>query len=152
MIFTTKEEVETSAARVMAVLSDVDAAERAALRRGIRVERVDSTAVFGEGLRWKADFTMRGKKRRMDLHLARLDPEGQMAFAGQTDSLAGTLVFDVLPLSVRRSRLSVTLEVKPRTLSARLLLQSLRLTKSSLTARYKSRIRALAREIELRAR
>jgi hypothetical protein len=55
---------------------------------------------------------------------------------------------ELVPLSPTRTRLMVETVLSPKTLAARLLVQSLKLAKSSLTQRYKSRIAALSEEIE----
>jgi hypothetical protein len=47
---------------------------------------------------------------------------------------------DLLELGKRRTRLTVVTEIRPRTLAARLFLQSLKLARSRITRRYQARI------------
>ena len=55
-----------------------------------------------------------------------------------------------MALSRGRTRVAVELEVKPLNLSARLLVQSLKLAKGSLTRKYKLRIGEYAKGMEER--
>ena len=54
-------------------------------------------------------------------------------------------------LAPRRSRMSTLLEIKPRTLGGRLLLQSARLGRAKLDRRYDERIKSFLRDLESRA-
>jgi hypothetical protein len=62
--------------------------------------------------------------------------------------LAGEMCFELMALSRSRTRIVTTLEIKPKTLSARLLVQSLKLAKTSLTKKYKERVGDYAKEME----
>lgn len=57
-------------------------------------------------------------------------------------------VVDLVALSRTRTRLFVSMELRPTTLSARLLLQSLRLAKGRLTGRLKTRMAEFGQRIE----
>ena len=55
---------------------------------------------------------------------------------------------ELLALSRNRTRLSVTIDLTPKSLSARLLLQSLKLAKNNLTRKFKLRVSEFAEVIE----
>ncbi|MEO1026387.1 MAG: SRPBCC family protein, partial [Pseudomonadota bacterium] len=53
-------------------------------------------------------------------------------------------VVDLVALSKARTRMLVSLDLKPTTLSSRLMVQSLRLAKGSLNRRFKARVAQFA--------
>ena len=57
-------------------------------------------------------------------------------------------VMDLVALSQNRTRMLVSLELRPTTLSSRLLLHSLKLAKSNLDRKFKTRVNELAKRIE----
>jgi hypothetical protein len=71
-----------------------------------------------------------------------------MRFIAASQGLDGLFSLDLIALSQRRTRMAVALELAPRTLSARLFLQSLKLAKSNLTKRFKLRVADYAKSME----
>jgi hypothetical protein len=65
-----------------------------------------------------------------------------------TSGIDGAGQIELVALSRDRTRISVEFELKPTNLSARLLVQSLKLAKVSLTKRYKLRVAEYAKSIE----
>lgn len=152
MQFSSKEDIEAPIDEVFDMLSEFEAYERSAIRRGIEVRRIDPAAAPRSGMEWVADFKLRGKPRQMTLHLAKYDPPNVMRFEADSQGLEGVLVLDLLPLSQRRTRMSVILYLAPKTLSARLFVQSLKLAKANLTKRFKLKVADYAKTMEDRHR
>ena len=150
MQFSTKEDIEAPIDEVFAMLSDFEGYERSAIRRGIEVQRERDMHPPGRGMAWTARFSLRGKPRDLTLQLAQYDRPTAMRFEADSQGLDGTLTLDLLSLSKRRTRLAVVLEVKPKTLSARLLVQSFRLAKATLNKRFKLKVAAFAKSLEER--
>ncbi|MFC4668054.1 SRPBCC family protein [Seohaeicola nanhaiensis] len=150
MQFSTKEDIEAPIDEVFAMLSDFEGYERSAIRRGIEVQRERDMHPPGRGMAWTARFSLRGKPRDLTLQLAQYDRPTAMRFEADSQGLDGTLTLDLLSLSKRRTRLAVVLEVKPKTLSARLLVQSFRLAKATLNKRFKLKVAAFAKSLEQR--
>lgn len=145
MRFTTREDIELPIDDVFAAISDFQGFERAALRRGAEVARLEDGT---QG--WTIRFRHRGRQRELVSRIIRLDaPEG-LTTEGRVGGLDGTMDLELTALAPYRTRLRVDLNIKPRTLTARLLVQSLRLAKTSLNNRFKSRVRVFARNIESR--
>ena len=124
---------------VFGYLSDFDNWERAALRRGADVTRTDK---LKNPANWKGQAL------------------GVTGLGSATDFLtkalavkAGLKATDVtlVSLASKRTRLLAQVEAKPRTLAARLFIQSLKLAKSRVQKRYDTRLDQLARDIEIRA-
>lgn len=152
MEFQAKEDIEAPIADVFAVLSDVNAMERQALRRGIKVRRITPHDTAEAGLRWNAGFKYRGRDMTADVLLAEYATPDTMVFEGAAGGLETRLDIDLTALSPGRTRLAVTAILLPKTLSSRLLVQSLKLAKGRVTRKFSVRIAQFAKTVEERAR
>jgi hypothetical protein len=150
MKFSTREDIEVSIDKVFRAVSDFDGFERQALRRGADVSRRDTLGKPGVGSEWSIKFPFRGKPRKVLARITQFDsPNGYVA---ETDSggIDGLVTVELVSLSPRRTRMHFTLNLTPRTLSARLLVQSLKFAKSNLTKRFSTRVWQFAQDIEAR--
>lgn len=152
MKITSRQDIEAPVAFVYDALKDFDYWERAAMRRGADVTRTDKLASAGPGLAWAIRFPFRGKDRKLGLQLVTLDTGGQLGFAGTGGNFDGTAMVDLMELGAKRTRMTVVGEAKPRSLAARLVLQSLKLARGRVQGRMDKRIAAIAMEIEERFR
>jgi len=148
MQFSSKEDVEVPISDVFAMLSEFESYERSAIRRGIEVRRLDESAPKAVGLAWDARFVLRGKPRDIRLDLTGYEPPNFMKIEAESQGLDGRLTLELLALSPRRTRMSVVLKLTPKTLSARLLVQSLKLARSNLNKRYKLKVADYAKSVE----
>ena len=140
MKFSTREDVEAPIDRVFAAVSDFDAFERRMLRRGVDITRDETIPVDHEGARWKAKLNWRGRDFDFDAVLLSLKPGEGYTIKSLTNGIDCMGAVDLVALSKSRTRMFVSIDLKPTTLSARLFVQSLRLAKSNLTHRFKQRI------------
>ena len=147
MKFSTREDIEAPIDHVFAQVSDFDGFERSALRRGAQVRRIESGPVQ-VGSQWDTAFKFRGRDRKMQITLTLLEAPEMYQIAAQSDGITADTLVELVALSPRRTRLSVALELKPRSLTARVLLQSMKLAKGKLTKRFKARVLELAEDIE----
>ena len=152
MKFTTRQDIEAPVAFVFRALSDFEGWERAAMRRGAEVERTDRLTHIGVGVAWKALFSYRSRPRRLDLQLVTYDSPSHLGFAGQSQAVEGTARVDMMEMSTRRTRIHVVAEVTPRTLAARLFLQSLRLARARIDRKFEQRVAKMAADVEQRYR
>ncbi|MFC6582897.1 SRPBCC family protein [Sulfitobacter aestuariivivens] len=111
---------------------------------------MDDLRVPGVGMTWRAAFNFRGKKRELELEMVTLDRPNEMVLESMSPGLIGQMSFEMMALARNRTRLLVQLELKPLTLSARLLVQSFKLAKTSLTRKYKARVADYAKGMEER--
>ena len=148
MQFASKEDIEAPIAEVFAMLSEFEAYERSALRRGIEVQRVNEDAPQAAGMAWDAAFTMRGKHRKLHVVLAEYNPPNAMRFESDSQGLDAILTVDLLALSPRRTRMAITLTLSPKNLSARLFVQSLKLAKNNLNKRFRHKVADYAKAVE----
>jgi len=148
MKFSTKEDIDAPIDAVFDMLCEFDQFERAAMRRGAEVQRVDRLAEAGPGMQWEAAFDIRGKRRELQVEMDRFDRPTEMKLNTRSQGLTGDMSFDLVALSRSRTRIMVALELKPQNLSARLLVQSLKLAKNSLTKKFKKRVGDYAKDME----
>lgn len=148
MKFSTNEDIGAPIDAVFEMLCDFEAFERAAMRHGAEVQRVKDMATPGVGMTWNAAFQMRGKPRQMELELVSFDRPNEIVLESTMPGMLGNTSFELIALSKTRTRVKVVMEIKPLTLSARLLVQSLKLAKNSLTKKYKLRIAEFAKTLE----
>ena len=148
MKFSAREDIAAPIEQVFAALCEFEAFERQAMRRGADVQRVDTLPQPGVGMRWKVQFSMRGRLRVMDLTLTRFDQPNEMEFVAKSPGINALFVVELLALSRSRTRLSVSLDLTPLNLSTRLLVQSLKLAKATLTKRFKLRVADYCKTLE----
>jgi hypothetical protein len=147
MKFSTREDIEAPIEHVFVQISDFAAFERRAMRQGADVKRMQDGDV-AVGTSWEVAFSFRGRTRQVRPRLTRLEhPSGYWI---ETDSDGMTTALDVtlVPLSPSRTRILVAIELRARSLTSRLLLQSMKLAKGKLTKRFKARVLGFAEDVE----
>jgi len=148
MKLTTKTDVEAPLGFVYASLIDHVAWEREALHRGAEIERPADMPLSGVGAGWRVWMPLRGKVRKFLVRIDDLAPNERIVFGLQGQAVDGGSVLEVSALSPRRTRLRVVLEIKPRTLAARLFLNTLRLARGRVQSRFDLRAGQLGARIQ----
>ncbi|MGL4235012.1 SRPBCC family protein [Tabrizicola sp.] len=148
MKLTAKSDIEAPASFAYACLTDFSTWERDAVRRGVEVERPQDMPLTGPGAGWRLRFPFRGKLRKVLIRLEALTENSDVTFTMDSPAMEGDTVVEVLGLSPRRTRLRVAVTVKPKTLAARLFLNTLRLAKGRVQAKFEVRVQQLGAIIE----
>jgi hypothetical protein len=117
-------------------------------RCGVLVVRMDELTEIGPGMSWEIDCKFRGRGRKLFSQAQELKPQQTMVISNEADGVSGDMVVNVVALAPKRARLMLSVELKPKNLSAWLLLQSMRFAKNWLGRKFKARIRDLATNIE----
>jgi carbon monoxide dehydrogenase subunit G len=151
MKFKSKEDLDVPIAQVFDMIADFERHERSAMRRGVKIKRLDSLEAPGLGAKWDIGFQMRGRERQAEVEVTGFDRPNEMTFEAQIQGLDSTVEVVLVPLSKTRTRLNVVGTLKPKTLSARLLVQSLKLAKKNISKRFNKKLAGLARDMEDRA-
>lgn len=147
MKFSTREDIQAPMDAVYQAITDFPNFERMAKWRGAKIERLDGDGPVKQGASWDVSFSFRNKERHMRGDLVWLDDQG-MKLESASVGLTGVTIVDLVPLSPARTRLAVSIELRAKSLSARLLLQSLKLAKSRLNNKFKARVSEFAEELE----
>lgn len=147
MKFSTREDIEAPMDYVFGRISDFASFEKRALRQGAQVARRQTGAV-SEGDIWDIAFSFRGRDRKVVATLVQLDPAQGIRIDSVSDGLTALTQVELVALSPARTRVMVTFELKPGSLTARLLVQSLKLAKAKLAKRFSARVLSYAEDIE----
>jgi hypothetical protein len=146
MRFTTRTDISAPVEYVFEEFSGFERFERVALRRGAKVNRSDSSKAVG--LQWEVEVDYRGRLRVIFVELTSFDAPNGLVAAFRSGGIQGTMTVDLVSLSKWRTRIGVDLDLKPQTMSARLLVQTLRLNKRRLKERFENRVLEFAQDIE----
>ncbi|WP_295531739.1 SRPBCC family protein [uncultured Thioclava sp.] len=151
MKFSTRKDIAAPAEFIFDRLADFSSFERVALRRGITLKRLDTLAIPGAGMSWEIGFRFRGRERQMITDLATFERPEALVYLGTSTSFEARLEMLVTELSKTRTRMQTALEVRPRTLGARLMVQSAKLGKGNLDRRFDERVGHFAQDLERQA-
>lgn len=135
---------------VFDAIADFEFWERAAMRRGADVTRTDKLRTAGPGMSWMIRFGWRGRERQMFVSLKQYMRPSVLVMDGDSPSVEGMAQIELVPLSATKSRILVQTTIKPRTLAARLFIQSLRLARKKVNNRFDKKLQQLAQIIEQR--
>lgn len=147
MKLSTREDIEAPIAYVYGRIRDFPSFERRALRQGAQVH-CRSAGAAQVGTIWDISFEFRGRSRNVQAELTKLDPEQALEIESQSDGLLAMTQVELVPLSATRTRVLVSFDLKAKTLTARLLLQSLKLAKAKMTKRFKARVLDYTENVE----
>ncbi|MBV7408499.1 SRPBCC family protein [Maritimibacter sp. DP1N21-5] len=150
MKLTTREDIAAPIEAVFANVADFAWFERAAMRRGVDVVRTDSLTTTGTGMSWHAEFSLRGRDRKVDVDLADYDPPEKMKLILRSAGLEVEALIDFVAMSRSRTRMNVTMDATPKTIPARLMIQSAKLARTNILKRYRRRVAEYAAELEER--
>ena len=148
MKFSTQEDVEAPIEAVYLMLSDFERFERAAIRRGAEVQRTSKVHPPHVGAAWDVKFSLRGKARTIRIELVKAVAPEELLFDATSQGLETQMSVELVALSQKRTRVSINLALTPKTISARLLVQSLKLAKSNLSKQFEERVAEYGRFIE----
>lgn len=150
MKLTAKTDFDVPLQFAYAVLSDHRSWERDAAERGLRIERPADMPLSGPGAGWLLHLPYRGKLVKILLRLVQEIPDEKLAFDLLSPSIEGEFDLAVMALSPRRTRLHLVIEVRPRSMAARLLLNALRLAKGRVQSRLDQRVAQVGAQIQKR--
>lgn len=138
MKFSTRTDKDIPAEQLFDSVSDFDRIERILIRRGVSVKRADDMADGKRG--WNLAFDWRGQRRELHLVLVQFDRPEKFALIGDSVPFDIRLDISVVALARNRSRLLFELEVKPRNMRARLILQTAKLGKTQIDRKIETRV------------
>lgn len=151
MKFSTREDIEAPIDYVFVQVSDFQAYERRAIRQGADVVRRGDGPVT-QGALWDIGFQFRGRDRKVAAELTQFETPHGLTINSASDGLNAVTEVELVALSQTRTRVLVRFEMRAKTFTARLLLQSMKLAKAKMTKRFSARVLDYAEDIEDRYR
>ena len=148
MKFSTQKTVRIPSEDLFAAFRDFETFEQLLVARGAEVQRTDDGDGTGLGMSWDVVFTYRGKRRTASGVVSALFHGENMTIDMTNDDMDGQFEVIVEKVTAQKSRIQVDLEVIPKTISTRLLLQSLKLAKYRMTKKFVNRIRKYCDKVE----
>ena len=146
MKFVAKEDITLSQQVFYDRMADFQMFERVAIRRGVDITRHGSLA-SAEGLKWDCMFEYRGRDRRATVQLSEFSAPERMLFLVTNSALNTRLDITISALSKTQSRFQVSAVLEPKSLTARLLVQSMKLARSKYNKRFQKRVAEVASEL-----
>ncbi|WP_425091455.1 hypothetical protein [Tropicimonas sp. S265A] len=135
---------------VFAALSDFAAAEAAAMERGLDVQRRDALGTPGEGMQWKVAFFARGRDREAEFELVKYTRPTGMRYEGHVGGLLFETSVACRVLDSNSTEVTVSTKLRARSMSAKVLLQSMKLARGRVVQRYRKGVRRLLHQVESR--
>ena len=151
MKLATREDIDAPIEAVFRELSDFDSFERAILRRGAEVQRTDTLPVPGPGMSWKTNFSFRGRQRGAKIALDEYTPPDRLRASVHSSGFETDLLIDLVAMSKSRTRMNFAIDARPKSVPARLMIQSFKLARHAMLKRFRHRISDFASDLEARA-
>lgn len=151
MILTARADINAPIEVVYEALTDVGAYQRMALRRNVGVKRIAGNGRVTEGAAWRLKLRFRSKDRQVRIEVTDVMPPEQIEMENSSAGIIAFSRLNLIRLSPGETRLAVRVKLKPQTLSARLIVQSLKLTRPAVTRRFTARIEKIGAQLEDRA-
>ncbi|MEZ5723016.1 MAG: SRPBCC family protein [Paracoccaceae bacterium] len=151
MKLATREDIDAPIEAVFRELSDFESFERAILRRGADVQRTDALPAPGPGMAWKTSFTFRGRQREASIALDEHVPPDRLRASVRSSGFETDLLIDLVAMSKSRTRMNFAVDARPKSVPARLMIQSFKLARHTMLKRFRHRISEFATDLEARA-
>lgn len=150
MKLSSREDIQAPIDEVYAQIIDANSIERGLLRRGVEVRRDGTHDQLSAGDEWAASFTFRGRQRNVTAVIRDLRDNERLAAVLTSGGIEVVSVLDLIALSKDRTRMELSTNIKPKSLSARVLVQSLKLTRGSVERKFNRRFADAAATLEAR--
>jgi hypothetical protein len=152
--FRVADDVEAPIDWVWEGFTDFAAIEADIRARDAELSRVGDWKEAALGVAWRGSVPVRGKVRTIEARISGFVPEEHLLVESRVGGMDCTYEVVFAPLSAEVTRVSVTLELKASTLSARLLLQTLKIARRKVIQRLEGAVvrQGQAVEADWRAR
>ena len=148
MKFKVSEDVDAPRSMVWARLTDFSAMEQDARGRGATITRVGNWTNTAEGVEWRGEVTVRGKVRPLSAKVERFVPEDICLIESRIGGMSCIYEMSFVALTPEVTRVSVVLDLSAQTLTARLILQTMKLARGRVMQRLQGMIARQGNAVE----
>lgn len=134
-------------AQVFEALTDFEHFETLARGRGAQVTRRDPAGQIARGSVWTSVFDWRGRERRLTTTLAGWAPGQSLRFELTAKPIDGEFEIHLTPTASGGTEVETSLSLSPKTLPAKLAVQSLKLTRGRAQRRIANAIESLVMDV-----
>ncbi len=135
MKFSTRQDCDLSSEALFDRLADFDRIALLLTRRGVQVTRLES-GKGGSAKAWELRVDWRGKPRIFSFELVQFDRPDYVKLKGASGNFDLTVEMSFIPRGREKSRLGLELDIRPRNMKARLMIQTAKLGKPALDKRF----------------
>lgn len=135
MKFKVSEDVDAPQAMVWQGFTDFSGLETDARNRGATLVRVGNWTETNQNVEWRGEVTVRGKSRPIAAKVTQFSPQERCVIESRVGGMKCYQEMIFVPLSPEITRVALTLELSADTLTARLLLQTLKLARGRVMQR-----------------
>ncbi len=142
------DDAERPVDQVFAVLTDYAAIEDELRSMGFQIKRLGHWTELEPGVAWAGRGEIRGKVRQFEGTVSAIESGRMVEIEARIGGMRVVHETRLVPLGERVTRVNVTADLRPDTLSTRLLIQSLKLARGRVLDRMQRRLATEIRRIE----
>ncbi|MEM7723377.1 MAG: SRPBCC family protein [Pseudomonadota bacterium] len=135
MKFKTSEDIDAPLDVVWAEFTTFDTLEHEARGRGAEITRLGNWTEPAAGVEWRGSVTVRGKRRAISSRIARFEPNDVCVVESRIGGMRSHYEISFIALSKTVTRVAVVLDLSADTLTARLILQTMKLARGRVLQR-----------------
>ncbi|MBO6603304.1 hypothetical protein [Rhodophyticola sp.] len=148
MKFKVAEDVDAPVGFVFERMMDFSQFEADIRGRGADLRRVDNWTRAEKGVRWRGSVQVRGKMRGIEAELDEVIRDEMVAIQITVGGMEARYQMTFIALSAQVTRVAAELDLKPRTLTARLIIQTMKLARGRVLQRMTGTLARQGNQIE----
>ena len=148
MEFSLSQEIDAPAAFVFQAVTEFERFEQAAVARGVTVQRRAASSVEAPGPVWDINFLFHGKALELTLEITEQTAPDRLVASILAKSFRGQAVCQLSSWETHKTRMTLSFMFEGQTLSGRLFLKALDVTKAALEQKIAARMANFAQETE----
>lgn len=148
MKFKLSEDIDVPREAVWESFTAFDAIEAEITSHGVTLNRVGNWSAVAQGVAWRGEATVRGRMRKITAEVKAYTPQEVCVIESRIGGMHSHHEMRFIALSPVTTRVAMVLDLSAATLSARLLLQTLKLSRRRILQRFQALVVRRANLVE----